>query len=201
MKLVMAGVASLFCVSACGSRVVVADEGSDGSGLGSSGAPSVAGAPSAAGAPSVAGAPSAAGASNGSLDPTSAPDCSASPAAYEDYSSAEELNQLLIGQWRRCLAPQIPGEDIGVEFTANGKFYPLTTDEAQRVVRRTGVDYERTWIYSPPGSEDPISHEPSKQGFMQLNGVYTSVPQFTNDPRQLRILLSPVLGKYVPLLP
>jgi len=108
---------------------------------------------------------------------------------------------LLIGRWQRCIAPQIPGEDIGVEFTADGKYYPLTADDSLQVVRRTGVDYEGYWIYSPPGSEDPISHQPSVNGFLELNGVFTSPPRFTNEPRQLRILFSPVMGKYVPLLP
>ena len=99
------------------------------------------------------------------------------------------------------MAAQLPGEDIGVEFTADGKFYPLTTDAKQQVVRRTGVDYEGSWIYSPPGTEDLISHQPSEQGFMQLGGGITSPPRFTNDPRQMRILFSPVLGKYIPLSP
>jgi len=128
-------------------------------------------------------------------------DCSASPESYETYSSSEELNALLIGRWRRCLEPQISGEDVGVEFTEDGKVYPLTTDEAQQVVRRTGVDYEKTWAYSAPGSEDPISHAPSANGFMVLDEVITSPPKFTIAPRQMRILFSPVLSKYVPLLP
>lgn len=124
-----------------------------------------------------------------------------SPASYQTYTSNEELNALLIGRWQRCLPPQLPGEDIGVEFTADGKYYPLTVDDTLQVVRRTGVDYERYWIYSPPGSEDPISHQPSANGFLELNGVFTSPPQFTNEPRQLRILFSPAISKYVPLLP
>jgi len=131
------------------------------------------------------------------------PDCAVSPASYETYSTPEELDALLIGQWRRCpgLDPQIAGEDIGVEFTEDGKIYPLTTDDTQQVVRRTGVDYEKSWSYSPPGSEHPISHAPSVEGFILLGGVITSVPKFTVDPRQLRILLSPTLSKYVPLTP
>ncbi|HEY1534999.1 MAG TPA: hypothetical protein VGF76_13325 [Polyangiaceae bacterium] len=33
------------------------------------------------------------------------------------------------------------------------------------------------------------------------DGGYTDPPQFTNNPRQMRILFSPVLGIYVPLTP
>ncbi|MES1179055.1 MAG: hypothetical protein ABUL62_32370 [Myxococcales bacterium] len=187
MKLLVIGVASLFSLSACGSEIIVGGQGAGSSGLGSSGGPNLPGAGS--------------GGSNPWSDPTDVPECSASPASFEDYTTSEELNGLLIGQWRRCLAPQIPGEDIGVEFTDDGKFYPLTSDETQQIVRRTGVNYEGSWVYSPPGSEDPISHRPSTDGFMELNGVITSVPDFTNDPRQLWILFSPVQSRYVPLLP
>lgn len=187
MKLLMMGIAGLISLSGCSGELVVGDAGG--------GAPG-AGAPGSAGNGSVLGSQTGAGGESNALA-----DCSASPESYEMYSSAEELNALLIGQWRRCLEPQIAGEDVGVEFTEDGKIYPLTTDETQQVVRRTGVDYEKTWVYSPPGSENPISHAPSDDGFMMLDEVLTSVPQFTTGPRQLRISFSPVLGKYVPLLP
>ena len=192
MKLLVLGVAGLVSLSACGSQVVVGEESGGSSGAGASGGAALAGASARAG--------SEAGGSYPGGDPTSVPDCSASPASFESYSSSAELNRLLIGQWRRCTAPQLPGEDIGVEFTADGKFYPLTTDDAQQVVRRTGVDYEGSWVYSPPGSVSPISHQPSVEAFIELNSVITSAPQFTNDPRQLRILFSPVPSKYVPLV-
>jgi hypothetical protein len=187
MKLIVMGIAGLIGLSGCGGEIIVGDA--------SGGSPG-AGAPGAAGNPGVLGAQ---GGASGGFSVLA--DCSASPDSYETYSTPEELNELLIGQWRRCVEPQIEGEDIGVEFTEDGRIYPLTTDDTQQVVRRTGVDYEKTWAYSAPGSEDPISHEPSRDGFMVLDGVITSVPQFTIGPRQLRILFSPVASKYVPLLP
>ena len=187
MKWAMIGAASSLWLCACGADVVLRDGGGGSSELGASGASAT---------PEMPGAGSGGSAAS---DTTAPPDCSVSPASYQSYTSPVELNDLLIGQWRRCIDPQLPGEDIGVEFTADGKFYPLTSDSTQQVVRRTGVDFEGSWVYSPPGSEDPVSHGASEQGFMMLNQVITSPPRFTNDPRQMRILFSPVLSKYVPL--
>ena len=56
--------------------------------------------------------------------------------------------RVLVRRWKRCIAPQIPGEDIGVEFTAGGHYYPLTSGPDGSVVRRTGVDYEGTTVRS-----------------------------------------------------
>jgi len=190
MKLIIMGIAGLIALSGCSGDVIVGDAGG-----GSTGA----GAPGFAGNTGVFGAPGGAGGASGGFSVLA--DCSASPDSYETYSTSEELNALLIGRWRRCVEPQIAGEDLGVEFTEDGKVYPLTTDEAQQVVRRTGVDYEKTWAYFPPGSEDLISHTPSVDGFMVLDEVITSVPEFTTGPRQLRIWFSPIRSKYVPLLP
>jgi|GEM_PF-2472632 len=190
MKLLMMGIAGLFGLSACGADVIVGDGGGGSSGAG---APNFAGNAGAFALP--------VGASNGGGGYTVPADCSASPESDEAYSSLEELGALLIGQWRRCQEARIPGEDIGVEFTADGKIYPLTTDDSQEVVRRTGVAYEKTWAYTAPDGEDPISHRPSRDGFMVLDGVITSAPGFTVNPRQMRILLTPAYSKYVPLLP
>lgn len=149
-----------------------------------------------AGTSSDSGAPSV-----GWSDPTSAPDCQASPTSYAPYTTVEELDALLVGRWRRCSAPQVNGEDVGVEFAADGRWYPLTWGAAHEVVRRVGVDYGGTWEYAPPGTVSPISHEPSPTGWIDLSGVLTSPPAFTNDPRQLRVNLTPVQSRYVPLAP
>lgn len=194
MKLLLVGIAGLFSLSACGSEVIVGD----GVG-GNSGASN----PTAGGNAGAFTLPGGSGnvAGGESLPEGVAEACSANPAAYETYSTADELEALLVGQWRRCLAPQISGEDVGVEFTEDGKIYPLTTDDTLQVVRRTGVDYEKTWVYIPPGEEDPISHQPSTRGIIKLDEVYTDAPKFTLDPRQMRILFSPALSRYIPLLP
>lgn len=188
MKALLIGIAGLFGVSGCGSEVIVAD-GSGGD-LG-------------AGGPAFSNAGAVVTPSGGSGGATFIPaeECSVSPDSYVTYSTQEELNELLVGRWRRCTAPQIAGEDVGVEFTDDGKIYPLTLDDAQQTIRRTGVDYVKTWAYGEPGDEDPISHQPSKDGFIVLDGVITSPPDFTAEPRQLRILLSPAFSRYVPLEP
>jgi hypothetical protein len=134
-------------------------------------------------------------------DPTRDPNCSVSPESYQPYANLAELEALLVRRWKRCIAPQVPGEDVGVEFTADGRWHALTRDGSGAVVRRTGIDYGGTWVYYPPGWTNPISRMPSDQAGFQIGGTYTSPPEFTNNPRQLRILFSPVLGRYLPLDP
>lgn len=127
------------------------------------------------------------------------PECAASPPAYVEYSTQAELEALLVRRWRRCIEPQIPGEELGIEFTSDGRIFPLYTDTEGNVQRRTGVDYEWPWSYLPPGSELPFTSTPTTTGTIVLNGTYTSAPQFTDDPVQLRITLTPVLARYTPL--
>jgi hypothetical protein len=134
-------------------------------------------------------------------DPGADPNCSVSPASYQDYVTEADLEALLVRRWKRCVAPQIAGEDIGVEFTADGHYYPLTSSPDGVVVRRTGVDYEGTWQYFPVGSTDPFFGGTTTRAEMLLSGVLTDAPKFTNDPRQLRITFSPVLSRYLPLDP
>jgi hypothetical protein len=134
-------------------------------------------------------------------DPTNHVDCQASPASYADYSTPAGLSELLIGRWRRCIAPQVKGEDVGVEFAGDGRWYALTWDDSHRVVRRSGIDYGGTWSYGPPGSTAPHFNTPFEAGYFSIGEVITSPPRFTNDPRQLRITFSPVLGIYLPMTP
>jgi len=134
-------------------------------------------------------------------DPTSDPGCRASPGSYQDYSTHAELQTLLVRRWQRCITPQIAGETVGVEFTADGFFYPLTASSRGIVVRRTGVDFVGTWKFFPVGDSDPFFGGVLTRPVMVLNEVLTDAPKFTNDPRQLRITFTPVPGKYVPLDP
>jgi hypothetical protein len=126
-------------------------------------------------------------------------DCEKSPLSSVDYETRAELDQLLIGRWQRCGAPQARGEDVGVEFAQEGRWYALTRNPRGEVVRRPGIDYSGSWAYLPRGSMDPISHQPSARAFFDLDGVITDAPSFTNAPRQMRILFSPVPSRYVPL--
>jgi YD repeat-containing protein len=86
-----------------------------------------------------------------------------------------------------------------VEFTPDGRYHALTRDAAGNVIRRVGIDYGGTWEYFPPGSRHPISGLPSAEGYLVLDQVITNPPTFTNDPRQMRILFSPVPSRYIPL--
>src|SRR4051794_6813278 len=108
MKRWLAGIVGVIGLSACsGELVVVGDASAGTSGAGAPPYASTAGASAAEG-----GAPGAQGGASGGANAPA--ECSASPEAYEAYSDPEELNALLVGQWRRCLEPQIPGEDVGV---------------------------------------------------------------------------------------
>lgn len=129
------------------------------------------------------------------------PNCSASPASYVPYTTLGELRALMVRPWKRCIAPQIRGEDVGVEFTADGYYYPLTRDAGGAVVRRTGIDYAGTWRFFPVGDIDPFFGGVLTRPVMLLGDTLTDAPKFTDDPHQLRITFSPVLGVYLPLEP
>jgi len=113
--------------------------------------------------------------------------CSTSPARNAAYANPDELRALLVGRWQRCSAPQVPGEEVGVEFT-DDHYYPLVRDESGEVIRLPGVDYEYAWNYVP-----------TERGYFIVDSVQTSPPQITEEPRQLRVLFSPVPSKYIPL--
>ena len=205
-------------VCACGPHVSVGDLG--GAGVGSSaaevggaanpGPPSSGGSAnqSSGGDQSVvgyAGDPNAAGAAGGVgwTDPTSAPDCKVSPLATVMYTTEAQLDALLVRRWRRCIAPQVNGEDVGVEFTADGKYYTLTFDASHQVVRQVGIDYGGDWVYYPVGSKIPASPSQGPLSIAEINlsGEYTNAPIFTTSPVQMRVLFSPVQSIYVPLDP
>lgn len=190
MRLIMILVSSI-CLCACGARVSVGD-------LADPGLVSVGGANSA-------GDSNVAGAAGGVdwTDPTTAPDCTASPQTSVMYATRAQLDTLLVRRWRRCIAPQIKGEDVGVEFTADGKFYALTFDASHEVVRQVGIDYGGDWVYYPSGSMIPDfpNQGALKAAEIYLGGAYTNAPQFTTDPVQMRVVFSPVEGIYVPLDP
>jgi hypothetical protein len=131
-------------------------------------------------------------------DGSNRPGCEFSPASYVTYATEAELNALLIGRWQRCTAPQSTGEDVGVEFAMDGRWYPLT-QAGGTVVRRTGVAYGGAWQYLPPGAINVISGQPDPDGQFMLSGGYTDPPKFTDGPRQLRVFFSPVLSIYTPL--
>ena len=126
--------------------------------------------------------------------------CNASPLSIVQYETQTELDTMLLRQWRRCGSVQARGEDVGVEFANDGRWYALTRDGAGNVARRAGIDYGGTWEYFPPGSVDPSSKMPSERAFLKLDGGYTDPPTFTDDPRQMRITFSPVLSRYIPLV-
>ena len=127
--------------------------------------------------------------------------CNTSPASVVQYDTSDELNDMLLQRWRRCGSVQARGEDVGVEFATDGRWYALTRDGSGNVIRRQGIDYGGTWQYFPVGSFHPISRMPAERAFLELDGGITDPPTFTDDPRQMRITFTPVLSRYVPLDP
>lgn len=113
--------------------------------------------------------------------------CSTLPGRSVAYTNPDELRALLVGRWQRCSAPELPGEDVGVEFT-DDHYYPLTRDESGQVIRLAGGDHEYRWNYVPV-----------EGGYFIVDSVQTGLPKITDEPRQLRVLFSPVPSKYVPL--
>jgi hypothetical protein len=125
--------------------------------------------------------------------------CRATPARSVGYVTHEEFDTLLIRRWQRCLAPQLAGEDVGVEFTADGHYYPLARDIAGTVVRLDDEAHTGRWTFYAVGEMDPFFHQPTTMPEILLTGVLTTAPSFTEGPMQMGILFSPVPSRYVPL--
>jgi hypothetical protein len=125
------------------------------------------------------------------------PECQAAPQTSVSYATQAQLAELLVGRWQRCASPQAPGEEVGVEFVAEGWWYPLIR-QGGSVVRGSGSG--GPWQYLPPGEINVISGQPDPHGQFVLDGVYTDPPRFTDAPRQMHVFFTPVPSFYVPLL-
>jgi len=106
--------------------------------------------------------------------------CNSSPASTVAYETGDELEAMLVRRWRRCGSVQARGEDVGVEFSADGAWYALTRDRVGNVVRRQGIDYGGRWAYFPIGSAHPSSSIRSDRAFLELDSVITDPPTFTS---------------------
>jgi hypothetical protein len=91
------------------------------------------------------------------------------------------------------------GRRRGRGIRADGKYYPLTFDTTHQIVRRTGIDYEGSWVYLPAGGNAPFS-SPTRAPNSARRGVHGRAQvhgQSAPDADQF----SPVPSKYVPLMP
>jgi len=162
----------LFSLAACGGKVEIGADHPLTSGSGGAATSSGSGGTST----STTGSGGTGAGGGGQNDPAL---CAQAPARNVEYATLEQLDALLVRRWQRCLVPQLEGEDVGVEFTADGHYYPLARDAAGGVVRLMDVRHTGTWTFYPVGSTDPISHQPATMPSLQLGGVYTSPPTFT----------------------
>ena len=133
-------------------------------------------------------------------------DCVASPKVIVVFLDVAGLNWLLLRRWHRCAPPMFPGEDVGVEFAADGRWYALRRDDSGAVVRTLGVDFGGTWSYGLPGSTNPLKHELSHGGFLVINTINDTVvtstlPGFGDDPPQLHLVFDRDSRVYVAVDP
>jgi hypothetical protein len=133
------------------------------------------------------------------------PDCTTSPLSLASFSTEAELKPLFVGRWKLCRGMPNPGEEIGVEFADDGRWYPLRHGASGQIERVPGIDYGGTWQYYPAGSEVPFVKGPAQSAQMRIGegggDEWTSPPTITDSPRQMRILFSPWQNVYVPLKP
>lgn len=131
-----------------------------------------------------------------------AEECQASPEVVLGAHSEADIQSHLVGRWVRCLDARFPGEDIGVEFTADHHWYSLTLDPEGKVIRVPGIDYRGRWKYYPIGAATPLDDNSPFEEFGFQTGAYegetlTNPPVFFEHPNQMRVTYSPWESRYV----
>ncbi len=82
------------------------------------------------------------------------PDCIARAESIE-LSSAAEAEERLVGTWIRSAQATrkfvaLEGDDIGFQFTADGRFYRIYPDDSGGLIRAEGLGQEGAWRISEP---------------------------------------------------
>jgi len=133
--------------------------------------------------------------------------CGASPAMWARTTTADAFYDASEGAWLGCpdyelpqdFGPRIAGA-VGLEISRDGTYTILVRATDGSVERGTGIDYTGTWYLSTSDGMVETDHTmavPSSGG-----GTSFYRPQFTEDPRQLRIDEGLVLfywSRYVPV--
>jgi len=114
-------------------------------------------------------------------------DCGGSPLREVPWETPADLYAQLTGAWLLCPdylveRPTLPPEIVGIEFRDDDTFIYLLEDEDGDLVRGRGIDYTGAWH---PGTVDnnPATIIVVPEG----SGMSYYRPQFTAEPRQLRI--------------
>jgi len=106
-------------------------------------------------------------------------------------SSAAEAEARMVGTWIRCRQATrkfvaLEGDDIGFEFTADGRFYRIYPDDNGGLIRAEGLAQEGNWQIS-----DPYPAEFEERASLQLHplgsGYFSDVITFHDDPDAIGI--------------
>jgi hypothetical protein len=118
------------------------------------------------------------------------PDCIEHADAVE-LSSAAEAEERLVGTWIRCAQATrkfvtYEGDDIGFEFTADGRFYRIYPDHSGGLIRARGLGQEGAWRISDPyPAEFEVS--PTLQLHLLGFGNFGDAITFHDDPDAIGI--------------
>jgi hypothetical protein len=87
------------------------------------------------------------GPSPGDAGAPSASPCAAPEGPLHDYTTAAELEALVLGKWLQCSGPRPPTLDgsRGVEFAADGRYFVLVDDGRGGLARGGGFTSEGRW--------------------------------------------------------
>ena len=106
-------------------------------------------------------------------------------------SSAAEAEARMVGTWIRCRQATrkfvaLEGDDIGFEFTADGRFYRIYPDHSGGLIRAEGLYQEGVWQISDPYPE-AFEQRPGLDLRPLGIGSFSDVITFHDDPDAIGI--------------
>jgi hypothetical protein len=72
-------------------------------------------------------------------------ECDAPQGPLHHYTTASEVETLIVGRWRHCSGPTMIAGSDGVEFVADHSYFALVDNGLGNLVRTTGFGNEGTW--------------------------------------------------------
>lgn len=105
-----------------------------------------------------------------------------------ELTSVEQVRSLLVGTWIRCAGPAFSGalvDDVGLEVTADGRFYRVFELADDSLARATGPGQEGDWeVIDTTDMNGPGSYQVNWT--LSSGGLITSFPAFFDSPPTLR---------------
>jgi hypothetical protein len=116
-------------------------------------------------------------------DPAATSECDAPQGPLHHYTTAAEVETLILGRWRHCSGPALkPAAQAGIEFIDDHTFFALIDDNDGELVRMTGFDSEGTWRADQEGSWVQLS-------YLTPTGGFGGTPEFEDAPSRFSIRL------------